>query len=566
MQGSDFINYALDTLRNDPRYANVDLSTTSAFYNLNILPFTVLFKPVYDLNQATIKSLQPELMTSAQLDNYGKNFFAPRGTETMISCEVKIYLKIAGGSVEPLIVSTTDQFKTTANETFYPVQDYIFLYQSLPTVVIGETTYKVATILTKSQILYSTIQPNTITTSTVTHPQYDHVNNTLVSSNPIPAETDTQFLESIKNAFSLRGSDSPSAIYTNIKNAFNVSDILRIGYGDPEMQRDIAVAGKSWSGHFGNMIDIYVKTTLIPTTFTTNAYKISDGTGYSFIVRRYKGYDWYASDNAQPDPLQLAPWKLIETTDALPLLPIVSFDWANTVCEGLTLVALPNGEVNFKVEVMPDPLEKSYGKNYRYSIYESLRITFYTTTAVDAVKEITLAYSTLSDLENIQNLMNDSNNKTNCSKIVKSFIPIDVQDLTIVYDKKYTVDENSWRTKIANTINNWTSLDSIRLNGLTDGFPAPVRISEVWYDNQTNMPFSFDVNGNVTGSRSITVGQEDYPSFAKMTMNCIDGSSKTYISTRQLHPLVISNGLSSTYRTCRYYIKPENIKFIKGAW
>ena len=40
MNGSEFIQFAIDTLKADSNYADVDMSESSAFYNLVILPFS----------------------------------------------------------------------------------------------------------------------------------------------------------------------------------------------------------------------------------------------------------------------------------------------------------------------------------------------------------------------------------------------------------------------------------------------------------------------------------------------------------------------------------------------
>jgi hypothetical protein len=310
------------------------------------------------------------------------------------------------------------------------------------------------------------------------------------------------------------------------------------------------------------MTDIYIRTPLTPVTATISATDI--GNGYKFKIQRYKGYDWSATDNASPNPLSLTPWILLQTNDPLPITPVVLIDWTGTSISNTTITLDTNGYPKYSIKVLPDPLEKSYGKNYRYSPYENIEITIYTDLNPGGNQTVTLKYYTLSNIEEIQSFVNSSANRVLCANnLVKSFIPVEIKSLNITYDSRYTVNETQWKTTIANLINNWSLPEPIRLTTLLKDFPAPTRIDEIWYDsNANNLPYTTDVNGIITGTNGSTGA---YPCYATMLLENIDGSHQYYLSTRQLYPLV-SNGISTSYRTCRYFIDPTNISFIKGSW
>lgn len=67
MNSQDYIKFAIDALESDPRFDDVDKSSSSGFYNLNLLPFSVLLKPVYDLHMSTIDAMDLDTMTSIVL-------------------------------------------------------------------------------------------------------------------------------------------------------------------------------------------------------------------------------------------------------------------------------------------------------------------------------------------------------------------------------------------------------------------------------------------------------------------------------------------------------------------
>ena len=571
MNGQDFIKYATNLLQNDPlaRFVDVDMSPSSAFYNMNLLPFSILAKPVFDLHDDMVNSMSLDTLTGTMLDDFSTMFFRPRQTKAYVTLEVKIYIPYTTSILEPLPVLTTDEFRTSQNILFYPIQDYIFAPATLNTEVLTDgNTYFVASILTASATAASQIPENSITSTTIIYQTTLKVNNVSKSSVPLAAETDNQFKASLKNALVNRNGLSASSLITNLSTAFPFASFQPIGYGDPEMQRDIAVAGQYWSGHFGGMTDVYTSAQLVSATFTVTANLNSTNDGYIFKMQAYKGFDWNGSDQAYPLPQSVLPWTQITNLDGtpnnnLPTLPVVVIDWDNSTLNGVAGHFTKNSanDVEYIITVGPDPVELSYGKNFRYSQFENIQIEVKSAN-IGSTAEIVLKYFTLPSIAAMQTYV-DQNRIMNSNILIKSFIPIEVETLEIVYDKSIVIDTSAWATTIASIINTWTVNSPIAFSDLLNGFPAKYRTDEIYLDSSASFPFTFDSNGLITGLNSSTT---TYPCYAKIRMNNIDGSSQVYVSTRQLAPRYTTSGLSSSFRTCKYFINPANIKFTPGSW
>jgi hypothetical protein len=558
MDAQDFLKFAVNTLQADPSYQDKDMSTTSPLYNMTILPFAIMGKPVQDAVDNVFNQLKLVNMTESQLDDFATMYFVVRRSNSLSSVDITIYFTLTPSVTDPVIVYSTDEFKTLNGEVFYPVQDYVFAYNTLP--LDSTAQYKIANITASSNTVQNQIQSDSIVSTSFVHPNFSHVANSGSSSIPVNSETNEEFIKDLQNSTSDRTLSTNPGILVNLKDAFNyLTDIMPVGYGDPEMQRDIAVAAKSWSGHFSGNIDIYAKSDIAPCTFSTVANRVSDG--YQFLMRKYKGYDWMATDSASPYPQSLTPWIQI-TGSALPALPVVSIDWDASSITNTTFSKATTGLYDYTIEVMPDPESGSaYGKNYRYSIYEYLRITIKTATQVNASETITLKYDSMFGSEDIQSYLN-----ANCdlctSTLLRSYIPVVITDLNISYKSGYAVDETTWATTLANIINTWNTNEPINLIALLAGFPAPLKINEIWKNEEATLPSALDAYGSITGTQT----PSGMPScYAAMLLDNIDGSRSYYLSTQQISPIV-KTGLSASPRTCRYFIKASKIKFTKGSW
>lgn len=546
----------------DDRFSNVDMSESSAFYNLQIVPVALMAKPLIELNESTLNSLNLNTQSSSQIDQTAAKHFITRKVSNSINLQVVLYFNDVANS-EPIVVSTVDEFLTSQNQVFYPVSEVIAIISTLPLTEIDGINYRTLYVDVKSNRDYPKINPGAIISTTFIHNAFYKVTNLSYSSDPISSESDADFIARLTKTLTNRNNVNSNSIITNILDNFvNVISCLPIGYGDPEMQRDLSVAAPNWSAHFGGMTDTYIRTPLVEKTVILNGTKNTTNDGYIVSIRKYADTANLVYQNNQLQgseyPYPFLPWKaysgqavdLPVTTSNLPILRI-------TDISGISPSYLNNGEYDYTISINPDV---KFGKNYRYSEYEQFDLNIKSTVTTDTV-QITLKYLTIESLSEVQNYLN-KNRVLTSSNVVKSFLPIYVKKLVIIYDSTYSFDTVGWAKIIADKINNWNLDEPLRLSTLLKDFPAPVRLGDGLSDLT---PFSsVGDNGLVINASNINEGR--YSSYALMAQECIDGSRYCYYSPRHLAPYVLDTNLSSTYRTCKPIVKSENISFIAQSF
>ena len=558
--------YFKDRLAKDPNFADVDVSPQSGFHDLVVKGHLVLSNSIFD--QLAYVNAGSSLdnaatMSKAQLDSYAANWFTFRRTESKITVLVDVY--IADGYNDPLTVLSTDTFTAKDGSVCSTAQDLVFLPATLPYVNILGVNYRHASFNTISNGT-TEIGKSQITGFTITHPGIVSVTNESASSTPVPAETNEVFVNRLKKSF---GTNSFINLYSATKmlhENFSISDCYMIGYGDPEMQRDIAVLNTAWSFHAGNTIDVYIKSTLRPTSFSVRGFRLPNQNAYRFYMKRYKGFDVFGNDRSNPNPGMLYGWQKIELPDnaymigatSLPEMPMMFIDFGHIKATSLidpsqTLtvndLAVLNGDYHVEVKPIRD--------NLRFSIYEQLQIDVYFTKSLEEMVDLYFSYYTLDSLEEIQAFVSDPNNMANADIVVKSFIPVEVSNLTIFTDKKYAFDNTSMRKILADYINTWNSAEPISLSTLLQKIPSPAMIAEVGRDFQNPNHIIADQSSAI--SPSLIAGYAG-PSFAEMRQQNVDGSVWHYYSTRTIG-MIENPVLSATRRTVRYFIDPEDIHF-----
>lgn len=563
MNGSDYIKYVKDTLQSDSRFADVDMSESSVFYNLQIIPAALMAKPILELNNNTLNSLNLNTQSSTQIDGTASNFFITRKVNDSINLQVVAYFT-DDANAEPILISTNDEFLTSQNQVFYSKSEVIAILNTLPLTLINGINYRTLYIDTQSTQNYTKISPGAIASTSFSHNSLYKVTNLSYSSDPISTESDEDFITRIKKTLTNRNNVNINSIITNVSDEYpNVSACLPICYGDSEMQRDISVAAPDWSAHFGGMTDIYIRTPLSQKTITVTATKNQTNDGYIVSIRKYNDNSSLINDGLnyqdQEYPHPFLPWQAYvgTATDAaitasnLPILRILNIS-------GINPQTLSNGEYDYSVSINPNI---SFGKNYRYSEYEQYTLNIKAQGVIVDSIQITISYLTIDSISDIQDYFN-KNRIVGSSNIVKSFLPIYIKKLVVIYDSSYTFNTTLWATTIADKINNWNLNEPLRLSTLLKDLPAPVRLGDGLSDLA---PFvGVDSTGLVTDVTNANSGR--YSSYALIVQECIDGSKYCYYSPRHLAPYSINPSLSSTYRTCKPIIQTSNISFIPQSF
>jgi hypothetical protein len=575
MDVTDIRQFFIASLATDPNLSDLDTSPDSNFDDLVVKPHVLFSKAIFDEIAAykqTISLNDRSVMTSAQLDAVASKFFVQRRTSSTLALEVTIYLSLLNNNV--LSIYTTDFFRTSDSISFNPVQNYVFVPSVLPTVIINGQTLRVATITVVSNNATRKINVNEITSYTINHPSLINVTNLRASTPPVLPETNEELNIKIDNSLFTRNLINRPAIYNAISDAFpqQLVTCYSVGFGDPEMQRDIVPAGQQWSFHVGGTIDIYVRTSLKPVTLTAVANRVS-GNNYSIILKRYKGYDVAGTDNSNPSPELLFGWQLIELPDptmtslsVLPELPFMYTDLVSNTFRVGTLdknsLAIDSDTHEYKIEVIP-----LNSPHLRFSIYEHIQIILHMTQDAGDYPTVILPYFTMDSLESIQQYVQNPQSIFHCADtVVKSFIPVEIRDFTIKYDNKYSVDVTGLTILLANIINNWNSPEHIRLSTLLSNVPVPVRIGQVGDDFTVDAGL-FGPDGYITVPPS-QMNQNQYnklPTYIEVVQHNIDNSIYHFVSTDQLCSIEIPK-LSATRRTVKYFIQPENIHFIPTSW
>ena len=289
MNGNEFLEYAIANLKANPDYEDVDMSSTSAFYNMTILPFALMGKPVNDMVSNLFETFKLENLSEAQLDDVASITFAERRKNTVSAVGITLTFKNVFEPAEPIMIYTSDEFKTKNGEIFYPIQNYIHRYETLP--ISSDGQYRTLNINATSSDTKKQVAAGNIASSSFLHPLLVSVSNTQASSKPLDKETNAEFITRIQRSLGERSLSKAGNIAAFIHRNFpSYSDVSVIQSGDREMQRDIAVASRAWSGHMGGMVDVYLKGPLMPATYTTKATRVPGG--YQFSMRRYKGFAW----------------------------------------------------------------------------------------------------------------------------------------------------------------------------------------------------------------------------------------------------------------------------------
>lgn len=582
MNVADIEKFFIDQLQNDSRFADIDMSINSSFHDLVIKPNMVIGKAIFDYIQYVRISTSLDFvkyMTQVQLDNLAANYFITRHGAKSVFTEMTLYFADDSNAFEAFEVKTSDVWRAINGSTFQATQDYIFIPSTLPIIqIIPGINYRVATFPVVSNDATGRVLAGTISNSPITHPALISATNLSDSSNLIPEETNDLLKARMLNGPAARTLVGRSNITATLTETFpNITDVFSVGYGDVEMQRDIAVASKAWSFHSGGMIDINVRTALKTATFTVEGRKLPNQNVYRLFLKRYKGYDMFGSDKSQPHPSLLYGWERVTLPDSLymegaqvlPELPFMFVDTtrdfiATSVIDPSQSLAWSDFEVNpdtFNVRIEISSPENF--ENYRFSIYEQLQVDLYFIRNIGDIVSFTLPYWTIDSLESIQNFVsNEAVRFQAADTLVKSFIPVEIIKLVIVYDRNYTINQTNLAETLSAKINAWTLPEPIRISELLKSVAAPVRLSESGRDfpndaykiiDQTyQTPPSYDLN--YTG-----------PTFVETRQHNIDGSSIHYYSTREIS-LIENFPLSASKRTTRYFVEPSRIKFIPFSW
>lgn len=199
----------------------------------------------------------------AAVDEILSNWFITRKTGRQSTGTITIYLSTNA----PVSIPTTTEFYKTAELLFYPNSSTTLTYgpEDMQPVTdsTGEVvayTIRVPLISAEAGINYD-ITAGAFIEYTRFSPNIIRVENTNVFSGGASDETTTEMLERSETAITVRDLNSARSIDAVLKEEFTtVDDVTVIGYGDPEMIRDLVAEQATGTRiHAGGHIDAYLR-------------------------------------------------------------------------------------------------------------------------------------------------------------------------------------------------------------------------------------------------------------------------------------------------------------------
>lgn len=243
------------------------------------------------------------------------NWFITRKTGRKSTGTATIYLT----SQSPFILAPTDRFYKTADLVFVPNITSSVLYREedlLPIVnsrgVVTSYSVNVPLISTATGVAYDIAAGPFTAFSIAGSLNIIRVENGSKFSGGGDIETTEEMLERAPTAITVRDLNSPRSIDTTLKEEFSdVQDVFTVGFGDPEMVRDVVLEQTTGMRiHAGGMVDAYIRAPLVyEKTYTAEVGGVfSDSRPFYSIFR----------DDTVSDFSTINPGDIIEVYNAAP--------------------------------------------------------------------------------------------------------------------------------------------------------------------------------------------------------------------------------------------------------
>jgi len=254
---------------------DLDLRDGTAIVDLFINANSLIFQPLIDeINYiAKLQSLeQAKDLDDTSVDRLVGNLFVYRRGGTKAEGIIRLYFN----KLVDVIVNTTDEFTTSEGLKFYPIRRYVFTSQYISASGTFDGTYYSVDINAQAEKegeIYN-IASNKIISTTLINSGLARVNNPFAFQYGIDRETNEELIDRAKVAITTRVLVTEPGIETQLLDNFNfIEDLEIVGYGDPEMTRDIIngdnieIGDETFSdpdgAHIGGKTDVYIKTTII---------------------------------------------------------------------------------------------------------------------------------------------------------------------------------------------------------------------------------------------------------------------------------------------------------------
>lgn len=272
----------------------------TAHYDLFIQPQELMLQPLNDymsqrmVGQSVRLMLQdptpdtPTTFASTDVDNLASNLFVTRDQGAISTGIARVYYTAPTDLEFPAL---TAQF-TAGSLNFYNSTDFVISSDQMALQSDGSLFY--ADIPVQAEQAGDDYDlPIGSITAILNDPNAVKVSNLSATVGGLPAQTNTQLLNQIPNSIAVRDLETGKGINAILTQDFPfLQQIVSIGMGDPEMQRDI-----QYNIHIGAKADVYLQTPSLTTGTFTATGLIIDTTRN--VPRNY--YEELARSLTDPD-------------------------------------------------------------------------------------------------------------------------------------------------------------------------------------------------------------------------------------------------------------------------
>jgi hypothetical protein len=326
----------IDTIRlEDP---DIDLREGTAFRDLLVKALTVVLQPFGDeIQEIQLEQsiLNADLISEDAMDALVANLFVSRRQGSKATGTVKLFFSDA----QPANVAAGTVFRSSAGLEFQTLQDFSITREGMLNNADGSLFFMEVVVFSREAGSEENVEAGDIVEIVGGPSGVVSVSNDLPFSRGVERESNVDLAERTRLAISVRDLNTePSIRFIILENFNTVQDVQPVGFGDPEMIRDVLTGtglslgdlelGSVNQVNIGGKTDIYIKTfsLLSRTAVASNIQPIIHLRDFESGVDSTPGAETYVSisrpviilDSIEIlDPLSFAPTgeTLVEGTD-----------------------------------------------------------------------------------------------------------------------------------------------------------------------------------------------------------------------------------------------------------
>lgn len=251
----------VDFIRSRIAEADPDFETRpgTAYHEMFIKPQMLMLQPLNNTMDQVLVSQSirrilaqpdPDSYSESDVDDLVANLYVTRDVGAFSECVVRVYYDSAREKQFPAFSA---EF-TSSGVSFFNKEDILITASAMALQTEGTLYYMDVPV--RSQTEGGDTLPVGAISGFVNDTEAVRVSNITPATGGLPRETNTQLLQRAQNSIGVRDLETVKGINAILREKFPfVQKIAAIGFGDVEMQRDVA-----YNTHIGGRTDVYIKT------------------------------------------------------------------------------------------------------------------------------------------------------------------------------------------------------------------------------------------------------------------------------------------------------------------